>query len=241
MANKVKKSRKELLNQPDEFMVFSGRLMEFLRTYQQQVIYAALGIFLVLVAVVVVRFVSIRNEDQASRMWAQIKITYQSTLQDHAGDGPTAGAKAALAAVEPDFLQLIDKYGSKPSGRLARLNYAQLCLAAGKTDAALPQFKACSAALGDDPAWRDVVLTGLGHALAETGQYAEAAQRFEEIVAGAGSVYKAEALFQLGWLYNKTGESEKSRQANERLLADYPDSTYADLVRDQVGTPEEAG
>lgn len=238
MASKVKKSRKELLQEPDEFMVLSGRLVKFLRTYQQQVLYAVLGILLILGAIAVAGYVSSRNEDKASRMWAEVKTTYQSVLQNQAAGAGTASAEAALAAVDADFKQLIDKYGSKPSGRLARLNYAQLCLAAGKPDAALPHFKACFTALGDDPAWRPVVLSGLGHALAETGQAAEAAQRFEEILAGDGNVFKAEALFQLGWLYDQTGESQKSRGAYERLVADFPDSTYAELVRDQVEQPK---
>jgi tetratricopeptide (TPR) repeat protein len=241
MAIKVKKSRKELLQEPDEFMVLSGRLMNFLRTYQQQVLFAVLGIFLILTTLAVVRFVSSRNEDKASRMWAEVKTTYQSVLQNQATGAGTAATEAALAAVDADFNQLIDQFGSKPSGRLARLNYAQLCLAAGKADLALPHFKACFTALGDDPAWREVVLSGLAHALVQTGQHAQAAARFEELLSGEGTVFKAEALFQLGWLYDKTGESEKSRKAYERLMADYPDSTYTELVRDQVSQPKMDG
>jgi tetratricopeptide (TPR) repeat protein len=233
MASKVKKSRKELLHEPDEFLVLSQRLVNFLRTYQQQALYIGLGIFLILATVAVVRLVSDRSEDKASRLWANIKTHYGSVLQEK--DSGTAGAKAALAAVEADFIQLIDKYGSKPSGKLARLNYAQLCLAAGKAEAAKAQFMASLKALGDDPAWREVTLSGLAHALAQTGEYAKAAERFEELLASEGNVLKADALFQLGWLYAKTGDSDNGRQAYERLLADYPDSTSAELARDQIG------
>jgi tetratricopeptide (TPR) repeat protein len=234
MASKVKKSRKELLHDPDEFMVLSGRLVNFLRSYQRQALYALLGIFLILATVAVMRFVSNSNEDKASRIWAEIKTTYQSVLQNET-DAGTAGAEAALAAVEADFTQLIDKYGDKHSGKLARLNYAQLCLAAGKADLARPHFITSLAALGDDPAWREITLSGLAHALVQTGEHAQAAARFEELLASEGSVLKADALFQLGWLYGQSQESEKARQAYERLLADYPDSIYAELVRDQIG------
>jgi tetratricopeptide (TPR) repeat protein len=238
MASKVKKSRKELLHDPDEFMVLSGRLLNFLRSYQQQALYALLGIFLILATVAVMRFVSNNNEDKASRIWSEIKTNYQSVLQNQTSaktDAGTAGAEAALAAVEADFTQLIDKYGDKQSGKLARLNYAQLCLAAGKADLALPHFKTSLAALGEDPAWREITLSGLAHALVQTGEHAQAAARFEDLLASEGSVLKADALFQLGWLYGQIQESEKARQAYERLLADYPDSRYAELVRDQIG------
>jgi len=207
-------------------------VVRFLRSNQQQMLYAVLGIFLILATAAVVRFVSNSNEDKASRMWAEVKTKYQAALEGNTTT--TAGTEAALAAVEADFTRLIDKYGSKQAGKLARLNYAQLCLSAGKADVALPHFKAVVKALGDDPAWREVVLSGLAHALVQTGEHGPAAARFEEIVAGGASVLKVEALFQLGWLYGKTGENEKGKKAYEQLIADYPDSNYAELVRDQL-------
>jgi tetratricopeptide (TPR) repeat protein len=234
MTAKGKISRKELLHEPDEFMVLSGRLFSFLRTHQQQVLYTALGIFLIFVAVAVVQFVSNRNEDKASRMWAQIKRAHQTALQDKAAD-------EALAAVESDFTELIDQYDGKQSGKLARLNYAQLCLTAGKADVALPHFKASYEAFGDDQAWRAVVLSGLAHALAQTGDHGGAAARFEELVADGAGALKAEALFQLGWLYEKTGEHEKGAKAYEKLVADYPDSGYAELVRDRIAQGQMEG
>lgn len=227
MTSKVKKSRKELLHEPDEFLVLSARLLRLLRTYQQQVLYGVLGIFLILATVAVVRFVSSSNEDKASRMWAQAKATYQSVLQEK-------DAEQALAAVEAPYAELFDKYGSKQTGKLAHLNYGQICLGAGKADAALPHFEAALKAFGDDPAWRELSLAGLAHALMQTGKHAQAAARFEEIVAGGASVLKAEALFQLGWLYGQTGDSEKGKSAYQRLVEDYPDSNFAQVAREKL-------
>ncbi|MDJ0782085.1 MAG: tetratricopeptide repeat protein [Desulfosarcinaceae bacterium] len=232
MASKVKKSRKELLHEPDEFMVLTGRLVSFLRSYQQQVLYGVLAIILLLGSIAVIRFVADRNEDKAAHMWAKIKTAHQSALQTSAGD--PAGPQTALAAVDADFKQLIETYGSKRTGKLARLHYAQLCLSAGRAEAALPHFKASLKAFGDDPAWRDVVLAGLGHALAQTGDHEQSVARFEEIVAGEAGAMTAEALFQLGWLYAKTGAREKGREAYERLVTDFPDSAYTELARDQI-------
>jgi tetratricopeptide (TPR) repeat protein len=240
MIDKVKKSRKELLHEPDEFMVLSGRLLTFLRTYQQQALYAALGILLILATVAVLRFVSTSNEDKASRLWAQIKSNHQAALQDKVDD-PGGAEAAALAAVEADFTKLFDKYGGKQTGKLARLNYAQLCLAAGKADAALPHFEAAVTAFRDDLAWGDLALSGLAHALAQTGAHAKAAARFEEIVAGGAGAYTAEALFQLGWLYTKTGENAKGRKAYERLVVDYPDSSYVEFVGERIARDKVSG
>lgn len=227
MTSKVKKSRKELLHEPDEFLVLSARLLKLLKTYQQQVLFVVLGVFVILVTVAVVRFVSSSNEDKASRMWAEVKASYQSVLQEK-------DAQQALAAVETSYGELLDKYGSKQTGKLARLNYGQICLAAGKADAALPHFKAALASFGDDPAWRDLSLSGLAHALAQTGKHAEAAARFEELLASEASVFKAEALFQLGWLYGQTGNAEKGMSAYQRLVDEYPDSSFAQVAREKL-------
>ena len=237
MASKGKISRKELVHEPDEFMVLTGRVVTFLRTYQQQMIYAVLGIFLILGTAAIVRFVSNSNEEKASRMWAQVKAGYQAALQENSAEG----VGKARAAVDADYLTLIDEYGGKQAGKLARLNYAQLCLTAGKAEAALPHFQASVKALGDDPAWRTVILSGLAHALAQTGDYGQAAERFEAIVSGGESKLKAEALFQLGWLYEKTGDSAKGSKAYKRLVADYPDSSYAELVRDRIARKKMEG
>jgi hypothetical protein len=227
MSSKVKKSRKELLHEPDEFLVLSARLLKLLRTYQQQALFVVVGIFAILATVAVVRFVASSNEDKASRMWAEVKATYQSVLQEK-------DAEQALAAVEAPYAELFDKYGSKQTGKLARLNYGQICLAAGKADAALPHFEAALKAFGDDPAWRELALAGLAHALAQTGKHAEAAARFEEIVASGASVLKAEALYQLGWLYVQAGDSEKGKSAHQRLVEDYPNSSYTQIVREKL-------
>lgn len=227
MTSKVKKSRKELLHEPDEFLVLSVRLLKLLRTYQQQVLFVVVGIFLILVTVAVVRFVSSSNEDKASRMWAEVKATYQSVRQEK-------DAQQALAAVEAPYAELFEKYGSKQTGKLARLNYGQICLAAGKADLALPHFEAALKAFGDDPAWRKLALSGLAHSLAQTGKHAQAAARFEEILAGGASVLKAEALFQLGWLYGQTGDSEKGKSAYQRLVDDFPESGFAQVAREKL-------
>ena len=86
-----------------------------------------------------------------------------------------------------------------------------------------------------------MALSGLAYALAQTGAHDKAAERFGEIVAGREGMLKAEALFQQGWLYAKAGETDKGQKAYEQLLADFPDSAYADQVRDLLGRTEQDG
>ena len=45
------KSRKELLEEPDPFIIFVGRVMTFAKKYQQQIVMAVMAVFIVVVAV----------------------------------------------------------------------------------------------------------------------------------------------------------------------------------------------
>ena len=66
MAKKRKKTRKELLKEPDEFITFSGKLIQFAAEHRTHITYA-LGIILSLAVIISgIRFVSIRSENNAS-------------------------------------------------------------------------------------------------------------------------------------------------------------------------------
>ena len=43
---------------------------------------------------------------------------------------------------------------------------------------------------------------------------------------------KDEALYNLGRLYARLGKAEKSKAAYDKILSDYPDSLYIELVKE---------
>ena len=66
MAKKQKKTRKELLKEPDEFMTLTGKVIGFAVDHRTQLTYG-LGIVLALVIIVSgVRFFSIRAEKKSA-------------------------------------------------------------------------------------------------------------------------------------------------------------------------------
>ena len=71
MAKKRKKTRKELLKEPDEFLTLTGRVIEFAVDHKNQLIYG-LGIVLALAIILSgIRFFSIRAENKAAAMLNQ--------------------------------------------------------------------------------------------------------------------------------------------------------------------------
>jgi hypothetical protein len=80
MAKKKRVTRKQLLKEPDEFITFSGKLIQFGIQYKTQLTYVAV----ILVAIVVVasgyRFFLIRSENNAQALLSQAVAKYQTAL-----------------------------------------------------------------------------------------------------------------------------------------------------------------
>ena len=45
---------------------------------------------------------------------------------------------------------------------------------------------------------------------------------------------RAEALYNLGWLYDKLGQTEKSKEAYNKIVSEHPDFIYIDLVKERM-------
>ena len=49
MAKKKRVTRKELLKEPDEFMTFTGKLVQYVRDYQKQLMYGFSALVLIII------------------------------------------------------------------------------------------------------------------------------------------------------------------------------------------------
>ena len=64
--------------------------------------------------------------------------------------------------------------------------------------------------------------------------YQAAANHFEKIVSEPDVPMKDEALFNLGEIYEKLGNTEKSQAAFKKILSDYTDSIYIEVVKERI-------
>jgi TolA-binding protein len=61
-----------------------------------------------------------------------------------------------------------------------------------------------------------------------------AAAYFERAAKQTDSLVRQDALFNLGWVYQKMGEAAKSQQALQQIIDDYPSSLYFDMVQEEL-------
>jgi len=227
MAKKRKKTRKELLREPDEFMTFSGKLIGFAVDHKNQLIYA-LGIIVALALIISgYRFFSIRSENNASALLDKSLSKYNSIKAEKQPD-------EVYGEVSADFQFILDKYNGKESAKLARLIYANICYNAGKYKQAIELYKKALTEFTKNPMIRFQILSNIGYSYEQEKDFSTAAGYFEKISSAPEPIMRDEALYHLGRLYDKLGENEKSREAFNKILTDHQDFIYIDLVKERI-------
>ena len=123
----------------------------------------------------------------------------------------------------PGFLQVIDQYGSTPSGNIARL-YAGLCYA--HTDKAeeavkfLEDYDLC-----DDKMVSNAALAALGNCYAQLGQNEKAASTLLKAAKRANSTTLSPLFYQqAGQIYESLGNKDKALECYETIKNEYPQS-----------------
>jgi tetratricopeptide (TPR) repeat protein len=224
---KIKISRKQLLNEPDEFITFSSKLLKFIIDHKTQISIAVSVIFLFLVAFSGWRYFTNKAEDRASISLDRNITRYESVKIKE-------GANKAYLEVKKDFQLLLKKYSSKHGGKLARVIFANICYNAGKPDEAIALYKESLSDFDDKPFIKNLILNSLGYAYEKKKDYAGAIQYFEMTAQGPQPDLKNEAWYNLGRLYSREGDKEKSLQAYSKIVSDFTDSIYFDLVKEKL-------
>ena len=109
MAKKRRKTRKELLKEPDEFITFSGKLIAFATEHKTHLTYA-LGIIAALAVIISgIRFFSIRSENNAAALLDKTLSEYNSIKTEKTSE-------EVFSEVSKDFQLILQKYGGKNNG-----------------------------------------------------------------------------------------------------------------------------
>ena len=227
MAKKTKKiTRKQLLNQPDEFLTHSSRLFKYALEHKYQLLGVLGGIIALVLIISGFRYSSLKKADQAFARLEEARTKYEVLLEEK-------GPQQAYEQVREDFQQLLRRYSGQTGGKFARVIFADICYRGGRPDEAIDLYNAALEDF-DDPFYRNTILHGLGYAYEEKRQLEKAVAYFQQVAASPDSVLKAEALFNAGRLYAALGEVEKSNQSFRQLTSEQPNSLYAELARERT-------
>jgi tetratricopeptide (TPR) repeat protein len=228
MARKsVSRSRKRDLNDPDEFISFWTKLFDFVNAHKVQVSCAVGALLILLMIGAATLYFLKQSENKAFSLLQKSIAKYQTLLK-------TEGPDKAYKGAENDFQQIIKNYPQRQGGILARLYYADMCYAAKDYDKAITLYNPLLTELNDEPFLKNLVLNGLGYCYEAKKDYKRATGYFEMVATAQGYPMKDEALFNLGEMYAAIGNKEKSINAFKKILSDYPESIYTEIVKEKM-------
>lgn len=228
MAQKrISRARKRDLEQPDEFLTLTSRLLDKVSTHWKP-ISAGVGVLVVaLVGGVVAGFFNEKAEDKAFVMLSQ-------TMQRHAAELASQDAQKALDVITPDFETLFSQYGDRQGGMAGRLMFAQMNYRAGQTAPAIAQYTAAEKGFPEGSYALSAVWSGLGYARAAAGQHEDAIKAFSKIIAGENTILKADAIYQRALLYRKTGQDSEYHRSLQVLKDEYAGFMYAEMLTEST-------
>ena len=222
-------TRKQLLKEPDQFITFSGKLIAFGQTHLKPILIGVGSILALILIITATNQISNRNENKASDRVQKALAKYSAALQD-------TDAETAYERVKADFNGIFEDYGSRNVVKVARIAYGDICYNAGDADAAIAAYQQALEDFAQAPALKSIVVSGLGHAYMLKDELPEAIRYFEMLSEDGEKTMKSGALFNLAWLYETTGEVEKSKARYEQLLAEFPNTMYVDLVKEKINS-----
>lgn len=228
MATK-KKTRKQLLKEPDEFITFTGKAITFITGYQKQISYMLCAIVAIVIIFFGYRFFAQRAETKAFTRLGQTQSKYDTLKK-------TSSETAAYSQVSEAFQSIIKKYGGNAGGKLARVIYANISFDAQQYEKAIALYKQSLNDFKDDKLVYNMVLSNLGHAYQRIEDEQNAAAYFEKAASATDSPIREDALFNLGLMYEKLGEATKSQKTLQEILNNHPDSIYFDVVEEELNT-----
>ena len=220
---------KELLKEPDEFLTFTSKAIQFGVAHKYHLAGGLAGLVVLILIATGIRYLSIRAENTAFTLLSQSQIKYEALVKQ---DGP----QKALTEVAEDFEGILKKYSSKKGGKLARIYYAGICYKAGDFDKTIALYEASLGDFQSNPLLKNLILSGLGYAYEEKKDLESAAKYFNMIVSGSDPVMKGEALYHLGRIYEAQGDRDKSIEAYKQLLERHADSIYTELVKEKLSS-----
>lgn len=223
---KKKVTRKELLNEPDEFITFSSKLLKIMATYKVQLLYGVGLLILIGIIYSGISYFSYRSESRAFAILEKTMKNYEILREKN-------GPEKAFKEINNDFVKIIDKYSGNRGGKIARIEFANISIDAGDTDGAIDLYKKALEDFIDDKTVKNIILTSLGYAYEEKKDSKSAVKYFEMIVSEPDPFLKDEALFNLGRIYAAMGNKKMSRDAYKKIVSEFADSFYLSIAKER--------
>jgi tetratricopeptide (TPR) repeat protein len=225
MAKKrISRARKKKLKEPDEFITFSAKILNFVAENKNQVLLISVAFLIIISMFVGIRVYFIKSEKKAFTLMAKSMAEYRAALKENKSN-------STLQEVDDNLNGILDKYSVMHAKKFAKVYLANISFQNKDFGKAIELYTDALNDFSNDPLINNLILNSLACSYEEKNNYKSAVSYFEMIVSGNDVFMKDEALFNLGRLYAAMDEPDKSRNAFASIRDNYPDSLHIWLVK----------
>mmetsp|Transcript_619 Transcript_619/g.459 ORF Transcript_619/g.459 Transcript_619/m.459 type:complete len:230 (+) Transcript_619:306-995(+) len=223
-------TRRQLLKEPDKFLTFSHKVLNFVMENKAWILGGLVFVFVTIFGSYGFNLYSAKNEKKAAAMLEDARNLYAIALYS---DSP----ETSYNKVKNNFNILFKKFSHTAAARIGSLIYANICYQTKDYDTANSMYqKALSHFDKKKSALKNTILSGMAYCSQQKQEYTEAIRLFKMIEKSPYSILKEDALFNIGLLYEQIGKTDKSYDAFNKLISEYKNSIYIDLVKERIKT-----
>jgi predicted negative regulator of RcsB-dependent stress response len=218
MAAKTRITKKKL-KKPDEFVNWGARAIDYVLAH---ITYIVLGVLLVVALVV------------ASFFWRQHEATKEEMAFTLLGKGIALYEQEGKRdQALPVFAELIKDYPGTGPGKVALLYQGRSYMLQQDYDHAIADFD-LFLKRSSEPFLRAIALNALGNSYWAKGEYRQAIDHFQQIIASGDEWLKPYALLQTGMCWEKLGEKKKAIQAYQESFKLLPSSPWGTVAKTRL-------
>jgi len=210
---------KKTLKKPDEFITWGSKAMAYILSHAT---YIVLGV--VLVAAIIV----------AAYFWRQHEATREEMAFTLLGKGIALyEQEGRREQALPVFAELIKDYSRTKPGKVALLYRGRSFMLQQDYDHAIADFD-LFLKRSSEPFLRAIALNALGNSYWAKGEYQQAIDHFQQIIASGDEWLKPYVLLQIGMCWEKLGEKKKAIDAYQESFNLLPSSPWGTVAKSRL-------
>jgi predicted negative regulator of RcsB-dependent stress response len=216
MAKKRKISRKELLKKPDEFITLSTRTFLWVKANAPKVILIGIGV--VLLAGIYFGYATYRTRQE--------KLAHEKYF-------------AVLESTDTDqklkdLVKIIKDYPGTRAAFESRVTAGNLYYQKNDFTRAVSSYQSALNHRKVPSGFKTLIEEDLAYAYEQKGDLSLAAKTFSVVFREKENLFKEDALLGLARVSDKMGKKAEAKNAYQLLLKSFPQSIYAQMVKERL-------
>ncbi len=228
MADK-RVSRKELLNEPDEFITTFGKVVDYVRNHPRATALIGVAFVACVIAGVLVYSYVQHREIVSHERFEEAYREFRAVIQT----GETADEKK-LQELLVEFDRIVEDYGSLVAGEMALLYSGHVLYKMKDYKRALERYQRMKSTQLVENGLASLVMYHMAMTHLALRDYEAAKTLFEKLAEITDSPYRREAYSSVAAIYEAMGKQKEAVQAYRQYLKMFPRAPDAAYVKSRI-------